>query len=57
MQRLTAFTAKTQCRYCGESISTNNLSTHIRKSHRLSVRTSMVPKLVRKPVAVKPRSE
>ncbi len=51
MQRVYASSGKAQCRYCGEQISINALSTHITKSHRLSVRSSLSPTLVKKSTA------
>jgi hypothetical protein len=51
MQRTYPSPGKTQCRYCGEQVLINSLSTHILKSHRLSVRSSMKPTLVKKSAA------
>lgn len=48
MQRAYASPGKTQCRYCGEQIAINKLSTHILKSHRLSVKSDLAPTLVRR---------
>jgi hypothetical protein len=37
------------CRYCGESVPTNSLSTHIRRAHPRPAATNLSPTLVRKP--------
>jgi len=48
MQSVYASPGKTQCRYCGEQIAINKLSTHILDSHRLSVKSNLSPTLVRR---------
>jgi hypothetical protein len=48
MQRAYMSPGKTQCRYCGEQVLINHLTTHILKNHRLSVRSNMSPTLVKK---------
>ena len=50
MQRAYTSPGKTQCRYCGEQVLINSLTTHILKNHRLSVRSNMTPSLVKKTV-------
>lgn len=50
MQRVYTSPGKAQCRYCGEQIAINSLSTHILKSHRRSVKSNMAPTLVRKTI-------
>ena len=44
------------CRFCGEQISMNSLSTHIAKVHRRPVRANMSPTLVRKQIVEKKTS-
>jgi len=40
------------CRYCGESIPTNSLSTHILKAHPRPGSTNLSPTLVRKHLTI-----
>ena len=47
MQRVHISPGKALCRFCGEQISMNRLSTHIAKEHARPTR-SMSPTLVRK---------
>jgi len=44
------------CRFCGERVATNRLSTHIAKEHPRAGRIDMSPTLVRKRAAAKKRS-
>jgi hypothetical protein len=53
MQRVHISPGKALCRFCGEQISTNSLSTHIAKVHKRPVRKNMSPTL-RKAPARKP---
>ena len=53
MQRVHISPGKALCRFCGEQISTNRLSTHIAKKHRRPSRLDMSPTLVPKRAAVK----
>jgi hypothetical protein len=56
MQRVHIGTGKALCRFCGEQISTNQLSVHIAKEHPRK-RTDMAPTLVpKKGGGTKPRS-
>jgi hypothetical protein len=48
MQRVYLSPGKAACRFCGEQISVNRLSTHIAKEHPRPKRTDMSPLLVRK---------
>ncbi len=48
MQRVLVSAGKAVCRYCGETVQTNSLSTHILKSHPRPGLTNLSPKLVRK---------
>ena len=48
MQSVYLSTGKTLCRFCGESVSINQLSVHIAKQHPRPVRTDMSPTLVRR---------
>jgi BED zinc finger len=52
MQRVHISPGKALCRFCGEQISTNRLSTHIAKEHPRPGPTDMSPTLVRKRPAV-----
>lgn len=56
MQRVKVSPGKALCRYCGEQVSTNRLSTHITKQHRRAIRSDMSPTLVRKRAAANKRS-
>jgi hypothetical protein len=56
MQRVRISAGKALCRFCGEQIATNRLSTHIAKEHPRPPRTDMSPTLVRKRAAPKARS-
>jgi hypothetical protein len=47
MQRVHISPGKALCRFCGEQISQNRLSTHIAKEHPRPGRTDMTPTLVR----------
>jgi len=49
MQRVHFSPGKALCRFCGDLISTNSLSTHIAKVHRRPSRTDLSPQLVRRP--------
>jgi hypothetical protein len=53
MQRVHISPGKALCRFCGQQISTNRLSTHIAREHRRPTR-DMSPALVTKKKAVKP---
>jgi BED zinc finger len=59
VQRVHISPGKALCRFCGEQISTNRLSTHIAKEHPRAKPPDMTPTLVRKkPKAdTKPRSK
>lgn len=48
MQNVQMSAGKAVCRYCGESVNTNSLSTHILKAHPRPGLTNLAPKLVRK---------
>jgi hypothetical protein len=48
MQRVHISPGKALCRFCGEQISTNSLSTHIAKVHKRPVRKNMSPTLRKK---------
>ena len=48
MQRVHISPGKALCRFCGEQISTNSLSTHIAREHPRPGRTNLSPTLVRK---------
>lgn len=48
MQRVHISPGKALCRFCGEQISTNRLSTHIAKLHPRPGRPDMSPMLVPK---------
>lgn len=56
MQRVHISAGKALCRFCGEQVSTNRLSTHIAKEHPRPARRDMSPTLVRKGAAAKTRS-
>jgi hypothetical protein len=47
MQRVHISPGKALCRFCGEQVATNSLSTHIAKAHPRPGRGSMKPTLVR----------
>jgi hypothetical protein len=47
MQRVHISVGKALCRFCGEHIATNRLSTHIAKEHPRPERIDMSPRLVR----------
>ncbi len=55
MQRLHISPGKALCRFCGEQISMNRLSTHIAKAHPRPRRDDLSPTLVRKRAASTPR--
>jgi hypothetical protein len=48
VQRVHISPGKALCRFCGEQVSTNRLSTHIAKEHPRTKLTDMAPTLVRK---------
>jgi len=48
MQQFHISAGKTLCRFCGEKVSTNRLSTHIATAHPRPKRVDMRPTLVRK---------
>ena len=50
MQSVQMSVGKAVCRYCGEPIPTNSLSTHILKAHPRPGLTDLSPTLVRKRV-------
>ena len=54
MQRIQISPGKALCRFCGQQISTNRLSTHIAKEHPRPGPIDMSPTL-RKPAGVKKR--
>jgi hypothetical protein len=47
MQRVYISAGKALCRFCGEHVSTNRLSTHIAKEHPRPEQIDMSPRLVR----------
>lgn len=53
MQHFHISPGKALCRFCGEQVSMNRLSTHIAKEHPRPGRTDMSPTLVRKRVPAK----
>jgi len=55
MQRVHVSPGKALCRFCGEQVPTNRLSTHIAKAHPRPGKTDMSPTLVRKGAAAKKR--
>jgi hypothetical protein len=55
MQRVHISPGKALCRFCGQQVSTNRLSTHIAKEHPRPARIDMSPTLVRKRTAAKKR--
>jgi hypothetical protein len=55
MQRVHISPGKALCRFCGERVATNRLSTHIAQEHPRPSRIDMSPTLVRKIAAVKKR--
>jgi hypothetical protein len=55
MQHLHISAGKALCRFCGEQVSTNRLSTHIAREHPRPARIDMSPTLVRKRPAAKKR--
>jgi len=57
MQRVHISPGKALCRFCGEQISQNRLSTHIAKEHPRPGRADMTPTLVRKPKTAPKRPE
>lgn len=48
MQRVHISPGKALCRFCGEQISMNRLSTHIAQKHPRPPRTDTTPTLVKK---------
>jgi BED zinc finger len=56
MQRVHISPGKALCRFCGQQISTNRLSTHIAKDHPRLGPIDMSPTLVRKRTGAKKRS-
>jgi hypothetical protein len=48
MQNVYISPGKALCRFCGEQISTNTLSTHIAKEHARPKRRNTAPTLVKK---------
>lgn len=48
MQRVYLSPGKAACRFCGEKIAVNRLSTHIAKEHPRPKQANMTPTLVRK---------
>lgn len=55
MQRVYISPGKALCRFCGEQVATNRLSTHIALKHPRPGRIDMTPTLVRKRAAAKRR--
>ena len=55
MQRVHISPGKALCRFCGEQVSTNRLSTHIAKEHPRPGPINMSPTLVRKRAGAKKR--
>lgn len=55
MQRVYISPGKALCRFCGQQISTNRLSTHIAKEHPRPGPIDMSPTLVRKRAGAKKR--
>lgn len=54
MQRVHLSPGKAQCRFCGQVLAINRISTHIAKEHPRQ-RTDLSPTLVRKrPAPIKP---
>jgi hypothetical protein len=56
MQRVHISPGKALCRFCGQQVSTNRLSTHIAKEHPRPARTDLSPTLVPKRETTKKRS-
>ncbi len=56
MQRLHISPGKALCRFCGNQVSMNRLSTHIAKEHSLPGQREMTPTLVRRPKAPRRRT-
>ena len=57
MQSVQISPGKALCRFCGEQVSMNRLSTHIAKEHPRPGQIDMSPRLVRgRPAAKEPRS-
>jgi hypothetical protein len=56
MQRVHISPGKALCRFCGQQISTNSLSTHIARTHPRPARGAKAPTLVRKPAHASSRS-
>lgn len=48
MQRVYISAGKTQCRFCGDEVSVNQLSVHIARAHPRPGPTDTRPSLVRK---------
>jgi hypothetical protein len=58
MQRVHISVGKALCRFCGEQVSTNRLSTHIAKEHPRPGPIDMSPTLVlRRATAIEPPSK
>ena len=53
MQRVHVSAGNALCRFCGEHVPTNRLSTHIAKEHPRPRRLDMSPTLVRKRTAAR----
>ncbi|HKW02114.1 MAG TPA: hypothetical protein VJN96_19990 [Vicinamibacterales bacterium] len=51
MQNVYISPGKALCRFCGEQVSMNALSTHIAQKHARPKQKNTAPKLVRKPAA------
>jgi phage FluMu protein Com len=56
VQRVHISPGKALCRFCGEQVATNRLSTHIARKHPRPGRVNLSPTLVRKPAAAKKRA-
>jgi hypothetical protein len=56
MQRIHISPGKALCRFCGEQVATNRLSTHIARQHPRPGRIDMSPTLVQKSAAAKKRA-
>ena len=56
VQRVHISPGKALCRFCGEQVATNRLSTHIARKHPRPGRVNLSPTLVRKPAAAQKRA-